>query len=105
MNNRKIVFLCLVLSFILVIYTQITLFVIPPIGAIPDGVTVVMSRTEKTKFIDSPDALCERIQGGVSLLCRGLAMGIVIKQSTIYFKLPYSSFLYGISTSGKKYDR
>src|SRR5205814_7593542 len=48
--------------------TQLTLFVIPPIGAVPDGRTVLISRTAATKFVDSPDAVCERIQGGVSLL-------------------------------------
>lgn len=105
MSRRKTVFLCLFLGFALVVYTQVTFFVIPPIGAIPEGVTVVMSRGSKTNFIDSPDGVCERIQGGVSLLCRGLVMGTVAQQSTIYFRLPYSSFLYGISTGGKTYDR
>ena len=87
------------------ITTQITIFVIPPIGALPEGKTVIITRLNKTEFIDSPDAMCERIQGGVSLLCRGMVMGAVIEKSTIILRIPYSSWLYGISTGGKVYDR
>ena len=87
------------------VYTQITIFVVPPIGAIPEGKTVIIGRLNKTDFIDSPDGMCERIQGGVSLLCRGVVLGAVIDKATILLRLPYSSWLYSISTGGKKYDR
>jgi hypothetical protein len=87
------------------IYTQITIFVIHPIGALPEGKTVIITRLNKTEFIDSPDAMCERIQEGVSLLCRGMLIGAVAEKSTILLRLPYSSWLYGISTGGKEYDR
>jgi hypothetical protein len=89
----------------LAIYTQITIFVVPPIGALPEGKTVVITRLNKTEFIDSPDGMCERIQGGVSLLCRGMLMSAVIEKSTILLRLPYSEWLYSISTGGKTYDR
>jgi hypothetical protein len=87
------------------IYTQLTFFVVPPIGAVPEGRTIVMLRGQKMQFIDSADAMCERTQGGVSLLCRGLALGAVGKNGTILFRLPYSSMLYSISTDGRTYDR
>lgn len=90
---------------LIVICTQITLFVVPPIGAVPEGRTVIISRLNKTEFIDSPDAMCERIQGYVSLLCRGVILGSVLQKSTIYMRLPYSEWLYSISTGGKTYDR
>ena len=86
------------------IYTQITIFVIPPIGALPEGKIVIITRLNKTEFIDSPDGMCDRIQGGVSLLCRGMIMGAVLEKSTILLRLPYSSWLYSISTGGKEYD-
>ena len=89
----------------IVIYTQITIFVIPPIGALPEGKTIVITRLNKTEFIDSPDALCERIQDGVSLLCRAMAMGTVLGNTKILVRLPYSSLLYNISTKGKSYER
>jgi hypothetical protein len=88
-----------------VIYTQLTIFVIPPIGALPEGRTVIILRLNKTEFIDSPDAMCERIQGGVSLLCRGMALGAVGEKSTKIVSLPYSRTLYLISTGDKTYDR
>lgn len=89
----------------IVVYTQLTIFVIPPIGALPEGKTIVITRLNKTSFIDSPDAMCERIQGGVSLLCRAMAMGAVLEKSKIIARLPYSSSLYLISTGGKTYER
>lgn len=86
-------------------YTQLTVFVIQPIGALPEGRTVIMTRLTKMEFIDSPDAMCERMQGGVSLLCRGMAMAAVVEKATILARLPYSSWLYSVSTGGKSYDR
>jgi hypothetical protein len=105
MKHKKTVALVTLAVTFIVIYTQITLFVIPPIGALPDGKTVVITRLNKTEFIDSPDAMCDRIQGGVSLLCRGTMMGVVVNKATILARLPYSSWLYSISTGGKSYDR
>ena len=105
MKHKKIVALVVLAVTFIVIYTQITLFVIPPIGALPEGKTVVITRLNKTEFIYSPDAMCERIQGGVSLLCRGMVMGAVVNKATILARLPYSAWLYSISTGGKSYDR
>lgn len=89
----------------IIAYTQLTFFVIPPVGAIPEGRTVVILRLRNTQFIDSPDAMCQRIQGGVSLLCRAFAMGSALNNSKILFRLPYMDWLYLASTGGKRYDR
>jgi len=89
----------------LVVYTQITLFIIPPIGAIPEGKTVIILRLNKTKFIDSPDAMCERLQGSVNLFCRGVMLGVVAEKSKILLRLPYSKTLYRISTGGTTYSK
>ena len=105
MTHKKTVALVILIVTFIVIYTQVTFFVIPPVGAMPEGRTVVITRLNKTEFIDSPDAICERIQGGVSLLCRGMVMGTVVNNSIILMRLPYSSWLYSISTGGKTYDR
>lgn len=105
MTHKKTVALVILIVTFIVIYTQVTFFIIPPVGAMPEGRTVVITRLNKTEFIDSPDAICERIQGGVSLLCRGMVMGTVVNNSTILMRLPYSSWLYSISTGGKTYDR
>ena len=105
MMQRTTIALVVLAVTVIVIYTQLTIFVIPPIGALPEGKTVIITRLNKTEFIDSPDAMCERIQGGVSLLCRAMVMGAVINKASILVRLPYSSWLHGISTGGKHYDR
>lgn len=86
------------------VYTQVTIFVIQPIGAVPEGKTLIITRLNKTKFIDSADAICERIQGGVSLLCRMVTLGAVMQNARILARLPYSETLYTISTGGKTYE-
>ena len=85
--------------------TQVTVFVVQPIGAVPEGRTVLMSRLTNTQFVDSADAICLRIQDGVSLLCRGMVLGRLLEEAHIYFRLPYSRTLYRISTGGAEYDR
>jgi len=105
-TRKRLVIWAAVLALLLVVaYTQLTLFVVQPIGAVPEGRTLVMRRTGNLKFIDSADAVCEREAGGVSLLCRGTILGTVAESDRILARLPYSEFLYSISTGGKHYDR
>lgn len=75
----------------------VRVFVIQPIGAIPDGVTAVVIGSPGLRFIDSPDAFCMREQGYVNLICRGAAAGRVAQNGAILLRLPYSSFLYGLT--------
>lgn len=105
MRKRSIVALIAVAFVAIFMYTQLTLFVIQPLGAIPEGRTLVIWRTGKLKFIDSADGVCVREMGGLSLLCRMAVLGAVAKNSTILVRLPYSETLYLISTGGKKYER
>ena len=83
----------------------ITVFLIQPIGAVPEGRTLIISRLNTLRFIDSADAWCDRQQGGVSFLCRIAVMGRVAQEATILARLPYSGVLYQISTGGKTYER
>lgn len=107
MNKKRvwIISIAILSTVLLIVSTQITIFVIQPIGAIPEGRTLIIARLNKTEFIDSADAMCERIQGGVSIMCRVLTLGAVASKSTVYARLPYSEFLYNISTNGKTYGR
>ena len=86
-------------------YFSISFVAIQPIGAVPDGVTLVMLKGNGMNFIDSADSMCARRLGGVSLLCRGMALGAIGKNGTILLRLPYFDFLYLISTGGERYDR
>ena len=82
-------------------------FTIQPIGALPEGITVVYhSRGPQMPFYSSPDGLCLQIQGSVSLLCRMSAMSVVDEFSErIIWRLPYSEFAYLRSTGGLQFDR
>lgn len=101
---KKLIWSAIIVSIALgIFYWQFTIFVISPIGALPEGKTLIIYRLNKIEFIDSPDAVCERIQGGVSLLCRGIVIAKVAENSKIVLRLPYSRYLYAISTGGKEY--
>jgi len=105
MSKRKTILLVVLAAFIIIAYTQVTFFVIQPIGAVPEGRTLVILRTGKLKFIDSADGLCNREANGVSLLCRMAALGAVAQNGTVLMRLPYSETLYLISTDGKTYEK
>ena len=89
---------------LIVFVTQFTLFVNPPIGALPEGKTVVIGRLGGMNFIDSPDAWCARHLGYVNLLCRAMVLGTMANNATIYLRLPYMESLYLISTGGVEYE-
>ncbi|MDR9808769.1 hypothetical protein [Rhizobium hidalgonense] len=71
--------------------------VIQPIGAIPEGRTVLVTGLPGLNPIDSPDAICQRKQGGVSLLCRGITAGAIAENGHIIARLPYSRVLFRLS--------
>ena len=71
-------------------------FTIQPIGALPDGITVIYhSRNPQMPFFSSPDGLCLDIQGSVSLICRMASIGAaeeIIER--VIIRLPYICLLY-----------
>lgn len=86
---------------------SLTFFVIPPIGGLPEGRTLVILKREKTRFIDSPDAFCARERGGVSPECRAAVLKGILDQGSgpVLLTLPYSHWLYLLSTDGTEYER
>jgi hypothetical protein len=82
------------------------IYTIQPIGAIPDGLTIVYhSRSPEMPFFSSPDGLCLQMQGDVSFLCRG----VVLSASSdlidrIILRLPYSHWAYLQSTGGLEFE-
>ncbi len=107
MTTKSITAVCtgIVMAAAMFAYFSLTVFVIQPIGALPEGRTLVTKRIGKTRFLDSADSICEREMGGVSLLCRGMMMSKFLKETTVYFRLPYSETLYLWSTGGREYGR
>ena len=103
--SKKLTVFVSSLIILVVLYSQITLFVVQPIGAVPTGKTIIILRLNKTNFIDSADAMCVRETGSLNLMCRGMMLSTVLSKSKILFKLPYSEFLYKLSTDGKEYGK
>jgi len=77
---------------------------VQPIGALPEGSTVIVLRDSDEPFFNSADGLCIARTGGVSLLCRGMAFGQAPKDR-ILLRLPYLRWAYLRSTNGQEFDR
>lgn len=59
----------------LIFYWKFTVFVVHPTaaaqaGTVQAGATLVVPRTDRLQFIDSADAMCDRLSGQVSPDCR-----------------------------------
>lgn len=103
-SNRKLWIFGLASVFALGFWAFCGFYSVQPIGALPDGSTVVVWRAGGEPFFNSPDALCLERMGGVSLLCRGLAMGKA-PSDRIILRLPYQNWAYSLSTGGQEFDR
>ena len=86
------------------VYWKMGFYSIQPIGALPEGSTVIVWREGDEPFFNSADALCLARTDGVSLLCRGMAMGAAPKDR-IVLRLPYQEWAYLQSTGGRQFDR
>ena len=104
-RGRNVFAIVLISVALLVGYFMTSIYTVQPIGALPNGATVIVWRTEGAPFFDSPDATCLRRVGGVSLLCRAVALGNgpVLRYKIV--SLPYMEWAYLLSTGGKQFDR
>lgn len=94
----------LVAALLLLLYSQLGLYSIQPIGALPQGGTVLVWRRGGEPFFNSPDGACLRAQGSVSLICRLGAMAHAPVDRVI-LRLPYQSWAYLASTGGRTFER
>ncbi|EPO2453936.1 hypothetical protein ACT7LO_004322 [Providencia rettgeri] len=99
------VLVVLIIAISVFAYNKITIFTVQPIGAIPDGVTIVMWKKGDMRFFESPDGLCMQRVGNVSLLCRMSMLGGAVDKDNIIMRLPYSEYAYLKSTNDRKFDR
>ncbi|ANK73602.1 hypothetical protein FA04_13825 [Ensifer adhaerens] len=96
-NIRWLAALAVALAVILTVWVGgVRIFVIQPIGAIPEGVTAIVVNIRGLNLIDSPDAFCAR-QGQPNLLCRGMTAAKVANEGKIILRLPYSQTLYSLT--------
>lgn len=107
---KKKLIISLITVFVIGLFFRIFcgIFVIQPIGAIPEGTSIVYWRSGMNMpFISLADGLLEKSGAGVSLLGRGLILAKVaepIKENEI-FRFDYSETLYLWSTGGKSYEK
>lgn len=95
--------LVILLALAVAVRVLLGIFVVPPIGAAPEGRTIVWWRFgTRMDFIESPDGLCMKIEGGVSLLCRAVAIGS-LPRDRILVRLPYFEPLYLLTTDGRTF--
>lgn len=107
-NKRRLAIILSITAVILFIRFFLGVFVIQPIGAIPEGTTIVYWRSGlNLPFIASADGLLEESGAGVSLLGRGLFLAKLAEpiKEREFFRFGYSESLYLWSTGGKTYGR
>ena len=102
-TKRKIYILVAVLLLLAVI-SQVGFYTVQPIGAVPDGVTLLVRRNVGEPFFNSPDAVCLKLQGEVSLLCRAISLSNA-PVNRIILRLPYWEWAYLASTKGQKFAK
>lgn len=108
-KSRKGLLIFIAIAVILIITWIIVrpgIFTIQPIGALPDGITIIYhSRNPEMPFFSSPDGMCLSQTGGVSLMCRGIAISSSQELiERIILKLPYSQWAYLRSTGGSEFS-
>jgi len=84
------------------------IFVIQPIGAVPQGATIIYWRSGlNLPFISSADGLLDESGAGVSLLGRGMILAKLAEPITEreVFRFGYSETIYLWSTNGKQYEK
>jgi len=106
-DKRRIQATLLSVVVVLSFYFCVGVFVIQPIGAIPQGATVLYWRFgTKMSFISSADGLLLRNDQVVSLLARGIVLANVVElmEDRHIVSLPYSRSLYLFSTGGREFE-
>jgi hypothetical protein len=109
-RRRNILPIVVVLALPIVLfacYSALGVFVVQPIGALPDGATVLYFRlSTNMPFISSVDGLLRDRAGGVSLLGRGLALAkaAALLENRKIVSLPYIHALYLLTTGGTEYS-
>jgi hypothetical protein len=94
----------LIAALVFVSFTRFGFYSIQPLGALPDGGTVLVWRRGGEPFFNSPDGACLRVQGSVSILCRLAALGQA-PVDRVVLRLPYQHWAYLASTGGQTFEQ
>jgi hypothetical protein len=104
-NTARYVVGFVILAIILFVVSQLGLYAIQPIKALPQGETLLVWRAPNEPFFNSSDAVCLKTQNYVSLLCRGRALGELLLSNRVIARLPYMHWVYLQSTGGKEFEQ
>ena len=104
MSRTAAINLLVLISLAVFVRGFLGLYSIQPIGALPEGSTVLVWREKGEPFFNSADALCLERTGGVSLMCRAMAMGQA-PTDRIVLRLPFQKWAYTWSTDGQEFSR
>lgn len=107
-NGKKGIVLLLVVAIMAYIYFFTGFFVVQPIGAIPEGVTIWYFRNDiNLPFISSPDGIMLEKEGHVNLLGRAIILSSVMDslEGKRICNLPYQKWMYKISTKGQEFEK
>jgi len=106
--KKFVSFVLFVIILIVLFRVFLGIFVIQPIGAVPEGLTIIYWRFGlNIPFIASVDGLLEDSGTGVSLLGRGIMFAGITKpiMEKEIMRIKYSETLYLWSTGGKIYSK
>lgn len=103
-KKTTLAFLAIIFASLVFVYASISFFAVQPIGAIPDGATFVMWKKGQMNTFESPDGMCIKLTGGVSLLCRSIMLKTATDKNTVLFRLPYIKSIYLKSTNGREFE-
>jgi len=78
----------------LLVLPNLHLFAVPPVAAVPAGMTLVTWRSGTGRRINSPDALCASRPGAELSTCREVVLATLGDEATIVTRLPYSASLH-----------
>ena len=107
-NGKKGIVLLLVVAIMAFIYFFTGFFVVQPIGAIPERVTIWYFRNDiNLPFISSPDGIMLEKEGHVNLLGRAIILSSVMDslEGKRICNLPYQKWMYKISTKGQEFEK
>jgi hypothetical protein len=103
-HKGQIIAVVVIAAILAILYTQVGFYTVQPIGALPEGITLLVWRRGSEPFFNSPDGMCLQRIGGVSLFCRMSALEAA-PTDRIIARLGYWEFAYLQSTGGLIFDR
>ena len=90
---RRLLLLVVLFGLCALFYATSAIFVVPPVPAVIEGKTLIVTRMKGMAFLDSPAGWCAREAGEATVICQGLMLTRVAQDARILLELPYSETL------------